>query len=109
MWTTGDTYGGCTRTHSSLRCWNCGVTNWYTTGIDNWNTFTTSYAPVLEPLPKVPKNWRWFHALARPMGPLVPRQTASVVPVLRRIQERFPAAQRAHTKRRAWLQSLAAL
>lgn len=55
-----------------------------------------------------PRNWRWFHAFARPVETVRAMADEPRRETQRRAQERFPAAEARARKRRAWLASLRA-
>jgi hypothetical protein len=62
----------------------------------------------IAPLPRITSraNWRWFHSFYDHAAPILRPLSVFAVEVLRRAQERYPLAQRARQKRRAFLHSL---
>ena len=82
-------------------------TDWYldyqliVTRVNDWPSLATDFTP--------PKWWRWydvFRTWAKPkLLPLLEGYRQAV----RRVQERYPAQQRARRKRRAYVQALHAL
>lgn len=53
-----------------------------------------------------PRNWRWFHAFARPVEIVRAMADEPRRETQRRAQERYPITEARARKRRAWLASL---
>ena len=64
---------------------------------------------VEEQIFTVPKWWRWYDVFRTWAKPKLLRLLAGYRQAVRRVQERYPAQQRARRKRRAYVQALHAL
>lgn len=53
-----------------------------------------------------PRNWRWFHGLARPQTTSDLEYNPDYVKPPRRVQERYPMSAARANKRRSFVQSL---
>lgn len=71
---------------------------WYVTPVATWK----------EP-PRPPKWWRWFDVFRTWPAPKLLQLLEGWRQAIRKVQERYPARQRAKQKRRAYVQALHAL
>lgn len=80
----------------------------FTCTADDW-LYVTPVSTGRAPEFVVPKWWRWYDVFRTWAKPKLLRLLDGYRQVVRRVQERYPAQQRARRKRRAYVQALHAL